>query len=554
MRVFYRNISKIGIILLCIILFYGEGVQAIHSEFIMKHGYYDSDKVWKVVFNAPISEESLDYIGVFKDKEGKEAVTGIKVKYGDKNKNTIFIYPPNTGYMRGAYYLIINSEVKTSKEGLSTLDKEVVAKFNVETLELKGVNIESNIFKHYEVEEEMLKNDFWIDNIKDKNVHENIEAINTANVKNVDTMLDIYSLRESINKDEIMKMINRYKIPSRIMYNKDEIELKDWFYDEIIKNLNKDKIKDETKLRYGVVTTRSDIRSFPTDVEFHKVKGDRFDRIQETAFEAGEGVTVLHESLDENWLFVQGQNYAGWMKRENVAFDSREEVRKFVEAEEFIVITQDRVSVEYNGKKYYYSMGVKLPIRYKDMEMERTYASIPIRDENGNLKVVQAKVKNIDYSEGYLQATRENIIKQAFKLQGTDYSWGDKSVGRDCSSTMMGIYRTMGIYLPRNTDEQEDSYGSSTNLNGLDTDRRYEKVKELQPGDLIFMNGHEVMYIGRWKERDYIIHNFTGATLKDDKGTRYGDVFRMAVTPLDMLSGSGKSYINLYSSYLKILE
>jgi len=199
-------------------------------------------------------------------------------------------------------------------------------------------------------------------------------------------------------------------------------------------------------------------------------------------------------------------------------------------------------------------MGAKLPIRYKDIERDRIYVSIPIRDENGNLKVLQANVKNIDYSEGYLEATRENIIKQAFKLQGTVYSWGDKSVGRDCSSTMMGIYRTMGIYLPRNTDEQEVSYGSSINLNGLDTDSRYDKAKDLEPGDLIFMNGHEVMYIGRWKERDYIIHNFTGATLKDQKGTRYEDVFRMSVTPLDMLSGSGKSYIDLYSSFLKILD
>lgn len=540
--------------LLCVLLFFGEGVQAIHSEFIMKQGYYDSDKVWKVVFNVPISEESLDYIGVFKDKEGKKAVTGIKVKYGDKSKKTIFIYPPNGGYRRGAYYLIINNEVKTSKDGFLTLDKEVVAKFNVETLELKSVNIENNLFKHYEVEEEMLKDEFWIDNIKDKKDYEDVESINTANTKNVDTMIDIYSLRELINKDEIIKMINEYKIPSRVMYNKDGIELKDWFYDEIIKNLNKDKIKDEAKLRYGVVTTRSDAKSFPTDVEFHKVKGDRFDRIQQTAFEAGEGVAVLHESLDENWLFVQGQNYVGWMKRDNVAFDSREEVQMFIETEDFIVITQDRVSVEYNGKKYFYSMGVKLPIRYKDMELERIYASIPIRDENGNLKIVQANVKNIDYSEGYLEVTRENIIKQAFKLHGTDYSWGDKAIGRDCSSTIMGIYRTMGIYLPRNTDEQEISYGSSTNLNGLDTDRRYEKAKELEPGDLLFMNGHEVMYIGRWNERDYIIHNFTGATLKNDKGTKYEDVFRMSVTPLDVLSGSGKSYINLYSSYLKILN
>ena len=39
MKSFGGKVSKIVIILLCVILFYEQGVQAINSDFIMKQGY-----------------------------------------------------------------------------------------------------------------------------------------------------------------------------------------------------------------------------------------------------------------------------------------------------------------------------------------------------------------------------------------------------------------------------------------------------------------------------------------------------------------------------------
>src|SRR5699024_1832041 len=55
---------------------------------------------------------------------------------------------------------------------------------------------------------------------------------------------------------------------------------------------------------------------------------------------------------------------------------------------------------------------------------------------------------------GYLPYTKENIILQAFKFKDESYGWGGLNNTRDCSAFIMDIYRSFGLRLPRNTQDQ----------------------------------------------------------------------------------------------------
>ena len=99
------------------------------------------------------------------------------------------------------------------------------------------------------------------------------------------------------------------------------------------------------------------------------------------------------------------------------------------------------------------------------------------------------------------------MIKQAFKLLGIDYSWGDKNKsGRDCSSTMNGIYRSFGFVMPRNTSNQLAIPTHGLRVSGLTT----TTMKKYQPGTMIFSSSHVMLYIGEDANGNpYLLHNTT---------------------------------------------
>ena len=99
------------------------------------------------------------------------------------------------------------------------------------------------------------------------------------------------------------------------------------------------------------------------------------------------------------------------------------------------------------------------------------------------------------------------MIKQAFKLLGIDYSWGDKNKdGRDCSSTMNAIFRSFGFVMPRNTSNQLAIPTHGLRVSGLSP----ASMKKYHPGTMIFTSSHVMLYIGEDASGNpYLLHNTT---------------------------------------------
>src|SRR5690606_14498292 len=90
-------------------------------------------------------------------------------------------------------------------------------------------------------------------------------------------------------------------------------------------------------------------------------------------------------------------------------------------------------------------MGYTIP--YASKTSEAFELEFPTRKSDGTLEI-----KNISYpndgsvSDGYIEYTYKNLLTQAYKLVGMQYSWGDKITdGLDCSSTQAAIYNCFGF-------------------------------------------------------------------------------------------------------------
>jgi hypothetical protein len=157
--------------------------------------------------------------------------------------------------------------------------------------------------------------------------------------------------------------------------------------------------------------------------------------------------------------------------------------------------------------------------------------------------------RNKDVHKGYIPYTRKNITLQAFKFLGERYGWGHSYNARDCTGFVMEIYKTFGIHMPRNTGQQgSGSFGQNTRFTPDSTeDEKLQALRDMDIGDLIYVPGHVLMYIGDVDGQPYVIHDVSIFRYTDDNGEYYEGVLNsVAVTPLIPLYGSREStYVDL---------
>jgi len=227
--------------------------------------------------------------------------------------------------------------------------------------------------------------------------------------------------------------------------------------------------------------------------------------------------------------------YKGWVKRENIALaKNKKVVFDYANSDKFLIVTESRIETEPNPfikeiSNILFQMGDKIPliefneipesIPINNLHAQSPHGcyvvKIPAKDEEGHLEFRLALIaRSNDICEGYLPYTRRNIIQQAFKLLGERYGWNGMFKRRDCSQFVMNVYKTMNIIIPSYTRMQEEgAAGKSIEFSGS-IQRRESVLNKLQPGDVIHLKGHVVMYLGKVGENHYIIHSGSGYGIK----------------------------------------
>jgi len=403
------------------------------------------------------------------------------------------------------------------------------------------------------VKENMLKPEFWLaDNKKNevmtkKEINEfnkiifekakekgkEEEFCELSNYPDIITDKNLYSLMEDYSLPE--------KIKEKDYYNKNSKKISKKEKKELIKKINLENIKKNIEVDFGIIVKRANVRSFPSS-EIYAKSPETIDQdiLQLTALSVGTSCAILHSSSDENWYFIQAKRYRGWVKRDKIAItENKKEALTYFDTERFLVVTESRVETEPNPfdrqiSNILFQMGDKIPlVKNEDLpdsipenngqaqSPEGAYVIwLPVKGKKEKVKFKKALIaRSNDLNEGYLSYTRENLVKQAYKLLGERYGWGGLYKRRDCSRFIMDVYRTVGIQIPRDAGfpQEEISAGKIYEFNG-DLKNRREVLDKLEAGDPIYMKGHVMMYLGKEKGEHYLIHSGSGYGKYDKNG------------------------------------
>jgi len=372
---------------------------------------------------------------------------------------------------------------------------------------------------------------FWLTPEGEKIVapQERISAMNKAMLS--DTMCDLAGFSATVSGLKLKEYLAHYTINDALYVNglplseTSALELEN----DAVGNIN-----TTNTVKYGVVTIRSNLRSFPTLAgAFETPEDTHFDMWQETAVDPGEPALILHNNAKGNFVFVQLKSYRGWLPRNQVAVTDRTTWLKYVEPREFAVVTDRLVNI----KGLIYQMGAKLPLSSGKF-------LVPRRSSQGYLVSVEVPANfNDAVHKGYLPFTRNNLLRMAFKHLGAPYGWGGMENSVDCSAFVQDVYKTVGIQLPRNGDEQETAF-PGVNMIGLNREERIRIIKALEPGSLMFTPSHVMLYLGEKNSRPYMIHTAGSYGEQDAEGNiSKNRIMQTIISDVYLLGGSGTSLL-----------
>lgn len=353
-------------------------------------------------------------------------------------------------------------------------------------------------------------------------------------------VLDGYNLYTNL-KDETERIKRRQR------WDGDGRPIPISFFHQLDKNLNVRKLKENNPLCYGLTKRRTNVRYYPTEVLITGRRWDTdFDIVQVSAIRALQPVVILHQSRDQNWLFVVTAFCRGWIKSDDlVSYCDPEAIKRFVNQEKKLVITGHAVEVvgqpgnTGTAEKFY--MGTACPLIKK--EKDYYVVALPERGTHGQLAIKPGYIHRLaDVSETYLPYTNRNLLQQAFKLMHQPYSWGGKSEFRDCSQYLKDVYATFGLTLPRNSSVQARVGGKQYTFSRYQRlDIKREHLAQLDRPALLQFPGHIMLYLGTIAEHDYAIHDIWAyrvyrAPKEDDKVV----IGKVVVSDLSLGQGSNR--------------
>ena len=384
--------------------------------------------------------------------------------------------------------------------------------------------------------------DYWIENNPEGDTvilgDKGIERFNAEIRKVSPTVVDLENYPTTIKKRALKMKLNNFEALDEDLYLRGNRVSEN--YKGILRKLvNATAITDDVQVRYAVVVRRSNLRNLPTGEGLFYFAADKdFDALQETALDPCDPVVVLHTSDNGQFHYVQTINYSGWVSTYDIAFTDRETWLKYVAPEKFVVVVGKSVKLKTWEETVEYQQGSRIPLSSVDEKAYVLY--VAGRDKNGNLDKVKVKIaKNAALNEGYLPYTSNNILRSAFKFYGEQYGWGGLKNSVDCSSLMYNAYRTVGIYLPRNADEQEASAGLHIELSKMDDATKLVTIQDLIPGTGLYMDNHCMMYLGKSNGVPFVLHAL-GSYYSEGKTVR---IMRIVVSDLTLNRHTGNTML-----------
>ena len=422
----------------------------------------------------------------------------------------------------------------------------------------------------------MLSPEYWVARAADANQivldRTAIDALNTRLLANDPSMHDLSRLGTEVSGEQVQAWLAKVsKAPSKPLYDEHDQPVPQAAIDAAVAGLALDRIPARVPLRFGLIVHRVSMRNLPTALRAFPGKGlQDFEQFQESTLFPGDPVAIVHTSADGEWFFVVSPRYVAWVERTAIAIGTRDEVLAYAAPTRYRVITGDKERTVYTPEAPAVSetqldMGTRIALAQLPPDQpvngqgpyEAWTLALPTRAQDGSLQLQPALLqRKADSAADYLPLTRANLIRQAFKFLGERYGWGHLYNGRDCSGFVSDVYRSMGVQLPRNTGDQAKSPALKHRLFDANDshEARMRALAEAKTGDLIYIPGHVMMFLGRVNGQPYVIQDVGGLIFRDGQGKmRWTKTNEVSVTPLlPLLVDEKLSYVDAMTSLVSI--
>ena len=401
--------------------------------------------------------------------------------------------------------------------------------------------------------------DYWLAKLKnpdeiilsvDKIQKQNQLMLETWGRDYVGGYYDIQSFSETVDRQWLIDRISYMDLRHTKLYDKGKA-VADAQWDVYYKQTNLDAIPEKVKLRYGVITNNTPAFDLPTEDILTSSKNGSSNALQQTSLKMNEPVVILWNSADENWYYIAANEYIGWIKAEDCAWfasykdgqwvSDREAWVEFQNQQEFLMVCEDNER---------FLMGTKLFIEnVLEFSGGKQYiVRTPMRGDEGTVlyqyTTVSTEVEKL--SEGYLPYTRANVLKLAFQELGEPYGWGGLDGKRDCSSYIKDIYNCFGFRMPRNSRIQMSIPVIAKNTSAMSEAEKEKSMQEAQPGAVLGINGHVMLYIGSANNQHYVISmlgSYIPETVTEDFGSHIETVNKVMVNTLDVKRKNGNTWL-----------
>lgn len=395
---------------------------------------------------------------------------------------------------------------------------------------------------------------------------DDIQAQNQAFLQSPNTnMCDLAAYPDTVNQtavnaslqasfDSQLDQLKKY-------YRPDGTRIDDSFCSRIRSNLVNSRAQAVQSVGYLICTTRTGLLAYPTaDPLLDDASDPDMDNNQTSTVRVNEPLVALSLSADGKFYYCKSGNCSGWVSADHVAV-CQDKAQWLVawrfDNSETLVVTGDRLLLSDSNantsvSNVELSMGTTLKlVAKKDIPLlvnhRSTYQNyvvyLPVRQSDGTLGAQMALVnQSADVHAGFLPLTSANLAKLAFKELGNVYGWGGMLHSSDCSLYLCNIYRCFGFQLPRNTTWQKAMPAKNYPLEDLSDDSKKQILDTLPLGTILFIRGHEMMYLGSSGGEYYVISSL-GSVMDPDLDA-VTPIRSIIVSPLSTLRGNKTTWLS----------
>jgi hypothetical protein len=268
----------------------------------------------------------------------------------------------------------------------------------------------------------------------------------------------------------------------------------------------------------GIVVQNTYLRQLPTmgprlnsrsnSADYH------FDTLQISSVWVGTPVHILQISQDQQWALIKTVWMVGWVPYDAIGIVDSNFISDW-QTNQYVAVVNNKSTItpsEDSDDAFTAYIGTVLP--YDKTTSDGYDVLVPVMGSNHQAEIDHADVSSKVVNHFPIAATPANFAMIIDQLIGEPYDWGGLHHNSDCSGMMMKVFTPFGIWLPRSSIAQA-SAGRYVPLRRKSVLQREKYLlKYGRPFmTLVYINGHIMLYVGKYNGQPIIFHNLWGLAL-----------------------------------------